>query len=230
MYSVSCLRRSSALSKKRRHRSKGYRRKSRRFGVVRNMEEEKLQTFPTVQQLEVELKRRRYRSGYFRLLRSTVSSLLVVAAIAVLISMLFLPVLRVTGTSMTPTLQNDELVVCSKRSNFECGDVVAFYYNNKILLKRVIGLPGDIIDLQEDGTVYVNGEPLEEPYLSEKAFGECDIDLPYQVPDNRIFVMGDHRSTSVDSRSTTVGCIAEEYVIGRVIFRIWPIEAIGTLR
>ena len=154
------------------------------------MEEEKLQTFPTVQQLEVELKRRRYRSGYFRLLRSTVSSLLVVAAIAVLISMLFLPVLRVTGTSMTPTLQNDELVVCSKRSNFECGDVVAFYYNNKILLKRVIGLPGDIIDLQEDGTVYVNGEPLEEPYLSEKAFGECDIDLPYQVPDNRIFCDG----------------------------------------
>ncbi|MDY4414523.1 MAG: signal peptidase I [Ruminococcus sp.] len=182
---------------------------------------------PTAEQLSSELKRIRYIKEYRRMLSSTVSSLLVVAAVAVLISMLFLPVLRVTGTSMTPTFMNDELVICNKRSNFKSGDVVAFYFNNKILLKRVIGTAGDVIDIKEDGTVYVNGEILDEPYVNEKAFGECDIKLPYQVPDNRIFVMGDHRSTSVDSRSTSVGCIADEYVIGKVILRIWPFESIS---
>ncbi|MDD7185079.1 MAG: signal peptidase I [Oscillospiraceae bacterium] len=182
---------------------------------------------PTAEQLSSELKRIRYIKEYRRMLSSTVSSLLVVAAVAVLISMLFLPVLRVTGTSMTPTFMNDELVICNKRSNFKSGDVVAFYFNNKILLKRVIGTAGDVIDIKEDGTVYVNGEILDEPYVNEKAFGECDIKLPYQVPDNRIFVMGDHRSTSVDSRSTTVGCIADEYIIGKVILRIWPFESIS---
>lgn len=188
-----------------------------------------VENFPTAKQLESELKNIRYRKEFRKILMSTVSSLLVVAAIAVLISMLLLPVLRVTGSSMTPTMQNDELIICSKRSNFISGDIVAFYYNNKILLKRVIGTSGDIIDISEDGTVFVNGQALDEPYVSEKSLGECDIELPYQVPDNRIFVMGDHRSVSVDSRSTSVGCIADEYVIGKVIFRIWPFESIGTV-
>lgn len=192
------------------------------------MEEQRID-FPTSSQLTAELKRVRYRKEFGKMLRSTISSLLVVAAIAVLISMLFLPVLRVTGTSMTPTLVNDELVICSKRSNFQSGDVVAFYFNNKILLKRVIGVAGDIIDIKEDGTVYVNGEKLEEPYVNELAFGECDLDLPYQVPESRVFVMGDHRSTSVDSRSSVVGCIAEEYIVGKVILRVWPLQEIGTL-
>ncbi|MDD6098579.1 MAG: signal peptidase I [Oscillospiraceae bacterium] len=188
-----------------------------------------VENFPTAKQLESELKNIRYRKEFRKILMSTVSSLLVVAAIAVLISMLLLPVLRVTGSSMTPTMQNDELIICSKRSNFRSGDIVAFYYNNKILLKRVIGTSGDIIDISEDGTVFVNGQALDEPYVSEKSLGECDIELPYQVPDNRIFVMGDHRSVSVDSRSTSVGCIADEYVIGKVIFRIWPFESLGTV-
>ena len=183
---------------------------------------------PTAEQLSSELKRIKYRKEYRRMLSSTVSLLLVVAAVAVLISMLFLPVLRVTGTSMTPTFMNDELVICNKRGNFKSGDVVAFYFNNKILLKRVIGTAGDVIDIKDDGTVYLNGEVLDEPYINEKAFGECDIKLPYQVPDNRIFVMGDHRSTSIDSRSTTVGCIADEYIIGKVILRIWPFKTIST--
>ena len=184
---------------------------------------------PTAVQLEAELKRVKYRREYGKLLRNTISSLIVVAAIAVLVSMLFLPVLRVTGTSMTPTLQNDELVVCRKRGTFQSGDIIAFYFNNKIQLKRVIGVAGDIIDIDDSGTVYVNGEALEEPYLNEKALGECDIELPYQVPDERVFVMGDHRSTSVDSRSTAVGCVAEEAVVGKVILRVWPVKQFEVL-
>ena len=184
---------------------------------------------PTAVQLEAELKRVKYRREYGKLLRNTISSLIVVAAIAVLVSMLFLPVLRVTGTSMTPTLQNDELVVCRKRGTFQSGDIIAFYFNNKILLKRVIGVAGDIIDIDDSGTVYVNGEALEEPYPNEKALGECDIELPYQVPDERVFVMGDHRSTSVDSRSTAVGCVAEEAVVGKVILRVWPVKQFEVL-
>lgn len=184
---------------------------------------------PTAKQLSDEIRNISYRKKFRRTLFSTINSLIVVAAVAVLVSMLFLPVLRVTGTSMTPTMMNNELVICSKWSNYKKGDIIAFYYNNKILLKRVIGLPGDWIDIREDGTVYLNDQKLEEPYVDEKAFGECDIKLPYQVPESKIFVMGDHRSTSIDSRSTSVGCVAEEYIIGRVIFRIWPWERIGTV-
>ena len=185
-----------------------------------------MENLPTTEQFDNEIKQLKYRKDFIKVLINTVSSLLVVAAVAVLVAMLLLPVLRVTGSSMTPTLKNDELVICSKRSDFRSGDIVAFYYNNKILLKRVIGTAGDIIDIKEDGTVYVNGEELDEPYVNEKALGTCDISLPYQVPDNRIFVMGDHRSVSIDSRSVSVGCIADEYVIGRVVVRLWPFETI----
>ena len=170
---------------------------------------------PDVQTLERVVKKHHERREYLRILRSTVASLLVVAAAAVIISMLFLPVLRVTGTSMTPTLHDDELVVCRKRGSFRKGDIVAFYYNNKILLKRVIATAGDVVDIKDDGTVIVNGKTLNEPYVDGKALGECDIELPYQVPDERIFVMGDHRSTSVDSRTKRIGCIAEEAVLER---------------
>ena len=192
------------------------------------MEEQKIIDIPTSEQLSEELKRIKYQKDYKKILWGTISSLIVVAAVAVLVSMLFLPVLRVTGTSMTPTMTNDELVICNKGSDFESGDIVAFYLNNKILLKRVIGISGDIIDIKEDGTVYVNGEILDEPYVDSKAFGTCDIELPYQVPENRVFVMGDHRSTSIDSRTTSVGCIADEYIIGKVILRVWHFEKIGT--
>ncbi|MGM9613971.1 MAG: signal peptidase I [Oscillospiraceae bacterium] len=184
---------------------------------------------PTLQQLEAELKRERYRQGYVKTLRSTVSVLIVVAAIAVLVATLMLPVLRIYGSSMNPTLMDGDIVVSVKNADFQHGDVVAFYYNNKILVKRVIALPGEWVDIDEDGVVSVNGEVIDEPYLTEQALGECDIQLPYQVPDGRIFVMGDHRSVSVDSRSTTVGCIAEEQIVGRLTFILWPMSAFGQI-
>lgn len=183
----------------------------------------------TVRQIEGELKRLRRKQNSRRIFRQTVLSLLVVAAVAVLAAMLFFPIFRVTGSSMEPTLDPKEIVVCLKSSRFQSGDLVAFYYNNKVLLKRVIGTAGDTIEIDDSGNVFVNGSQLDEPYITKKSLGQCDIDFPYQVPDNRIFVMGDNRETSVDSRTTAVGCIADEYVIGKVFLRVWPLERLGTL-
>ena len=146
-----------------------------------------------------------------------------------LVATLFLPVLRIYGSSMTPTLSDGDIVVSVKGGEYSRGDVVAFWFNNKILVKRVVALPGEWVDIAEDGTVSVNGRPLEEPYLTEKALGECDLELPYQVPDGRLFVMGDHRSTSQDSRSSAVGCVSEEMLVGRLVFRVWPLEGFGTI-
>ena len=182
---------------------------------------------PTTEQLEQELHRVRYRSRYRAVLRSTVYTLITVAAIAVLVATLWLPVLQTYGSSMTPTLNDGEIIISMKTSQFEPGDIVAFYYNNNILVKRVICSAGDWINIDQDGTVYVNGNLLDEPYLVEKALGDCNIELPYQVPDGKIFVMGDHRSTSVDSRNTAVGCVAQEQIVGRIVFRVWPFARFG---
>ena len=180
---------------------------------------------PTSLQLEEELKRVKYRKRYRSVLRSTVYTLITVAAIAVLVATLLLPVLQIYGSSMSPTLADGDIVVSLKTSEFKPGDVVAFYYNNKILVKRVIAVSGDWVDITENGDVYVNSELLEEPYIQEKAFGDCNIELPYQVPESRIFVMGDHRSVSIDSRNTAVGCVAEEQIVGKLVFRVWPLNA-----
>ena len=185
---------------------------------------------PTAAQLEAELARTKYRARYRTVLRSTVYTLVIVAAAAVLVATLWLPVLQIYGTSMTPTLRDGDIVVSTKSGSFERGDIVAFYYNNKILVKRVIAGAGEWVDIAEDGTVSVNGEILDEPYLEEKALGECDIKLPYQVPEGRIFVMGDHRSVSVDSRNTAVGCVAEEQIVGKMVFRVWPLGGLGAVR
>lgn len=182
---------------------------------------------PDVEQLENELKREKYKKRYHSVLRSTVYTLIVVAACAVLVATLWLPVLQIYGSSMTPTLHDGEIVFSVKTSKFEPGDIVAFYYNNKILIKRVICEAGDWVDIDEDGNVSVNGVVLDEPYLTEKAFGECDLELPYQIPESRIFVMGDHRSVSIDSRSSAIGCIAEEQIVGKIVFRVWPIGRLG---
>lgn len=184
---------------------------------------------PTSEQLETELKRVRYKRRYRSVLRSTVYTLITVAAVSVLVATLWLPVLQIFGSSMTPTLQNGDIVFSMKTAEFEQGDIVAFYYNNKILVKRMIAGPGDWFDMDMDGRVYINNKELSEPYLTEIAYGETNIELPYQVPDGKIFVLGDHRATSVDSRNTAVGCVAQEQVVGKIIFRIWPMVKIGTI-
>lgn len=187
------------------------------------------QSIPSVEALEKELKRERYRGNYRAALRSTVSALITVAAIAVLTATLLLPVLQIYGSSMTPTLADGDIVLSLKESDFQKQDIVAFYYNNKILVKRVIARAGEWVNIDEDGNVTVDGVSLEEPYVMEKAFGDCDITLPYQVPEGRLFVMGDHRSVSVDSRNSAVGCVAEEQIVGKLIFCVWPFNRFGTI-
>lgn len=184
---------------------------------------------PDIASLEAELRRERHNKLYGRTLRSTVYMLITVAAVAVLVATLWLPVLQIYGSSMTPTIQDGEIIFTLKTADLEQGDVIAFYYNNRILVKRVIAGPGDWVDIDEDGTVYVNEVELDEPYLVEKAYGDTNIVLPYQVPDGKIFVMGDHRSTSVDSRHTSVGCVAQEQIVGKTIFRVWPLDRIGRI-
>ena len=194
------------------------------------MKNKKIVCPPTTEQLEGELKRVRYKSRYRSVLRSTIYSLITVAAIAVLIATLWLPVLQVYGNSMTPALQNGEIIFTVKMSEFEPGDIISFYYNNKILIKRVIARSGEWVNMDADGNVYVNETLLDEPYLDEKAFGDCNIELPYQVPEGRVFVMGDHRSTSVDSRNSAVGCVAQEQIVGKILFRVWPLEKFGLVK
>lgn len=179
---------------------------------------------PSIDLLEAELNRTKYQKQYSRVLRSTLYALVVVAAVAVLIAVLLLPVLQIYGHSMSPTLEEGDIVVSVKGGGLKSGDLVSFYVGNKLLVKRYIAGPGQWVDLDADGNVYVDGALLDEPYLTEKALGDCNIELPYQVPENRIFCMGDHRSTSVDSRNTAVGCIAEEQVVGRIILRVWPLN------
>lgn len=194
------------------------------------MKRKTIQEMPSAEQLEAELKRVKYQSRYHSVLRSTIYTLIVVAAVAILVATLWLPVLQIYGNSMSPTLQDGEIIFSVKTSEFEPGDIIAFYYNNKILIKRVICGPGDWINIDEDGTVYVNEIRLDEPYLVEKALGDCNIELPFQVPDGRYFVMGDHRSTSVDSRNTAVGCVADEQIVGKIVFRVWPLARFGAVQ
>ena len=184
---------------------------------------------PSVAQLEKELERQQYRNRYGKVLCSTIYTLITVAAVAVLVATLWLPVLQIYGNSMTPTVNEGEIVVSLKGSEIRQGDLVAFYLGNKILIKRCIAGPGQWVDIDDEGNVYVDGKLLDEPYLKEKALGDCNLELPYQVQENRYFCMGDHRSTSLDSRNTAVGCVSQEQIVGKIVFRIWPLAGFGIL-
>ncbi|MBR5309659.1 MAG: signal peptidase I [Oscillospiraceae bacterium] len=181
-------------------------------------------SLPTKQQVETERKRYRRQKAYNKALGGTVYVLTIVAAVAVLIATLILPVLQIEGTSMEPTLVNGDIVLLTKSTTFERGELCGFSWNNKLLIKRVIGIPGDWIEMDTDGTVYLNGEKLDEPYANQLAVGECDLEFPFQVPPEQYFVLGDMRESSIDSRNTIIGCVAKDQIVGKVFFRVWPLE------
>lgn len=185
---------------------------------------------PSVSALEEELRQEQYKKNYMQVLRSTIYCLITVAAVAVLVATLFLPVLRIYGASMTPALSEGDIVVSVKGADFKQGDIISFYYNNRILVKRAIAFPGDWVNIDENGNVFVNDKLLDEPYLEEKLKGDGDVEFPYQVPDGKIFVLGDHRSTSVDSRNSAIGDVSEEQIVGKIVFRIWPLGEMGGVK
>ena len=189
-----------------------------------------LPELPDTAELEEAVRRDRYYHRFRNMVTSTFLTLVVVAAVAVLVAVLFLPILRIYGKSMNGTLDSGDVVISVKSSNLQTGDVIAFYYNNNILVKRVMANPGDWVDIDKEGNVYVNNKLIEEPYLKqEKAFGETNIELPYQVPEGKIFVMGDNRSVSIDSRNTSIGCVSDEQIVGKIVYRVWPLMGLGAV-
>lgn len=198
------------------------------------MNKNKTKILPTTSQIEVELKREKSKEQVKRTFRATIFTIIVVAAVAVLVAALWMPVLRIYGTSMTPTLDEGDIVISVKSSKYTTGQLISFYYGNKLLVKRIIAGPGDWVNMDDDGNVYVNDmeNPLDEPYISDenKAYGEVTISFPYQVPEKRYFVLGDHRETSADSRNVTIGCISDEQIVGRIVFCIWPFANFGTVK
>lgn len=186
--------------------------------------QKEIKSLPTKEQVETERKRYRRQKAYNKALSGTIYVLTIVAAVAVLIATLILPVLQIEGTSMEPTLVNGDIVLLTKTTHFDRGELCGFSWNNKLLIKRVIGIPGDWIEIDTDGTVYLNGEKLDEPYAQQLAMGECDLEFPFQVPQEQYFVLGDMRESSIDSRNTLIGCVEKDQIVGRVFFRIWPFK------
>lgn len=191
------------------------------------MSNSKSAEFPTIDQIRAELQKEQSKHRFGRTLRNTVFLLIVVVAVAVIIAVMLLPVLKISGSSMTETLHDGEVVVAVNGSHYDTGDIIAFYYNNNVLVKRVIANAGDWVDIDEDGNVFVNDKKLDEPYVNEKALGDCNIKLPYQVPEGKCFVMGDHRATSIDSRNSAIGCVDSKEAMGKIVFCVWPLNSVG---
>lgn len=187
------------------------------------------QNYLSVPQIQYALNYEKYRKQYFSAVRSTIYLLITVAAMAILVATLWLPVLKIYGTSMSPTFQPGDIVISVKKKKFDTGDLIAFYYGNKLLVKRYIAGPGDWVNIDDEGNVYVNGKKIDEPYLTDKSLEPCDIQLPYQIPDKKYFLLGDSRSVSVDSRSSAVGCISEDEIVGNIVFRVWPFDTFGKI-
>lgn len=181
----------------------------------------------TASQLQTELRRVRSKKKFWQLLLNSICTLIVVAAGAMLVAVIFLQVIRIYGTSMQPCLNDGEIVVSLKESQAKQGDILAVYCGSKLLIKRCIATEQQWVEVDSEGNVYVDGQPLEEPYVTQKSLGQCNIDMPYQVPEGTVFVMGDRRETSIDSRTTSVGCIPNDEIIGKIIFRVWPLADIG---
>lgn len=178
----------------------------------------------TINQIESELKREKYKSKYIKVLKSTIYALIIIAALAALIATLIMPVLQISGDSMTPAYNSGEIVLTVKTNNLKSGDVIAFYHGNKILVKRIIAKEGNWVNITEDGKVYINGQLLDEPYVKELSLGEYNIEFPYQVPAQQLFVLSDNRSNNIDSRNTDIGCVKQEDIIGKILLRIWPLK------
>lgn len=194
-------------------------------GMAGGMEDSR--EVPTVEMIMAELEKERFRHNYMKALRSTIYVLIIVAAATAIVVVLLLPVLQITGTSMAETLQDGDIVLAAKSTGYKPGDVVAFYYNNNILVKRVIATAGDWVEIDGDGNVSVNGENIDEPYITDKSLGYCNVDFPYQVPDGRSFLMGDRRETSMDSRNSEIGCVDDSMVLGKIMFCVWPFNDFG---
>lgn len=188
-----------------------------------------IQDLPTVSQVEIELKKENRKREFRQVLRTTVFTLVLVTAAAVIAAVLMFPVLQIKGDSMAETLENGDVVIATSFQDYRPGDIVAFYHNNTLLVKRVIAVSGDSVSLEEDGTVVVNGVKLSEPYLTQKALGECNIDFPCKVPNEELFVIGDNRETSIDSRNTALGTVEKDLVVGKLFFRVWPLKGLGTI-
>ena len=194
------------------------------------MKKKKPLELPSIEELEAEISRKKRKQNQHHLLRSAIYALITVAAVTALIAVLFMPVLKTYGGSMSPTLLEGELVAVIKTDKAEAGDIIAFYYNNKIFIKRVIALGGSTVDVDEDGNVFVDGVRLDEPYVEERSFGNGDVEFPCDVPAGQYFVLGDNRLSSADSRSSILGTISPDDVLGRVIFCVWPPSRIGAVR
>ena len=180
-------------------------------------------SLPSPEQVSRAYQQDQYRKRYKRAFISTLSVLAVIAAVAVLVSTLFLPVIQVSGNSMEPTLSDGDVLVLLKSKRYERSQLCCISWQNKMLLKRIIGLPGDVVSIDTQGNVTVNGALLDEPYVSDKTLGECDVTFPCQVPEGKVFVLGDHRSTSIDSRSSEIGCVDQDQIVGFVLFQVWTI-------